>query len=78
MSSKYLVKILRDDYLNSDILVTVYEVLKLVEDTNYGTIAIVKNNTDEGWKIECHFLEEFLQYDYKFSDDEKYKDWINL
>lgn len=74
---RYLVQTYRDDYLNFDILVTVYEVLKLIEDTDYGTIVIVKNNTDEGWEVECHFLEEFLRYDYKFSDDEKYKDWVN-
>ena len=74
---RYLVQTFRDDYLNVDILVTVYEVLKLIEDNEYGTIAIVKTNKSEGWVIECHFLEEFLQYDYKFSDDEKYDNWIN-
>lgn len=74
---RYLVQTYHSEHFNTDILITVYEVLKLIEDTDYGTVVIVKNNTDEGWKIECHFLEEFLQYDYKFSDDEKYKDWIN-
>lgn len=77
MSGKYLVQTFRDDPLNVDILVTVYEVLKLIEDTDYGTIVVVRNNTDEGWKIECFFLDEALMYDYEFSDDEKYKNWVN-
>lgn len=77
MSGKYLVQTYRDDYLNFDILVTVYEVLKLIEDTDYGTIVIANYVTDEGGKVECLFLEEALSYDYKFSNDEKYKDWIN-
>lgn len=75
---KYLVQTIHSDHFNVDILATVYEVLKLIEDIDYGTIAIVKNNTDEGWKIECHFLEEFLQYDYKFSDDKYKKDCSRL
>lgn len=74
---KYLVQTYRDGYLNADILVTVYKVLKLIEDKDYGTVVIADYVTDEGGKVECFFLEEALMYDYKFSDDEKYKDWIN-
>lgn len=70
--SKYLVQTFGDE-----ILVTVYEVLKLIEDADYGTIVIVKNNTDEGWEIDCFFLSEALMYNYKFSDDERYKNYIN-
>lgn len=75
---RYLVQTFIDDYFNEAVLTVVYEVLKIVEDSDYGTIAIVKNNTDEGWKIECFFLNEALEVGYKYSDDEKYKDWVNL
>jgi len=73
---KYLVQTIHSDHFNVDILVTVYKILKLIE-SDYGTIVIVNYVTDEGGKIECLFLEEALKYGYKFSDDEKYNNWIN-
>lgn len=75
--NKYLIQTIHSDHFNVDILVTVYEVLKLVEDSDYGTIVIANYVTDEGSKIECLFLDEALEYGYKFSDDKKYNNWIN-
>lgn len=72
MMGKYLVQ-----NFESCNLVTAYEVLKLIEDTEHGTIVIVRNNTNEGWGIECHFLHEFIEMGYKFSDEEQYNNWVN-
>jgi hypothetical protein len=73
--SKYLVKEIKD-YFGNEVLTTVIEVLKMI-DTEYGTVVIFKS-TDEGiCYIDTALLDKLQEYEYKFSDDEKYKDWIN-
>lgn len=74
-SGKYLVKEIRD-YFGNLIIATVLEVLKLV-DTEYGTIVIYKFTDKNTWYIETSFLHELEGDDYKFSDNEEYKDWVN-
>ena len=73
--SKYLVKRIADQFDN-DILVIVVEVLEKIE-TNYGTIIIGKYRDKESWNNQCYFLDELKSYEYEFSDDDKYKEWIN-
>ena len=73
---KYLVQTIHSDHFNADILVTVLEVLQLI-DTEYGTIVIIKHDTDEGWSIDPLFLNEILENGYVFSDDEKYKEHLS-
>jgi len=73
---KYLVQTIHDDHFNADILVTVLQVLQLIE-SEHGTIVVVKHDTDEGWSIDPYFLNDVLELDYIFSDDEKYKEHLS-
>lgn len=73
--SKYLVQEVKD-YFDHIVLTNVLEVLQQIE-SDYGTIVVVKYDTDEGWIVEPQFLQESLEFGYIFSDDEKYKDWVN-
>ena len=68
---KYLVQ-----NFNNGTVITVYEVLELV-DSSYGTIVIARTNLEECWENQCFFLNDALEQNYIFSDDEKYKDWVN-
>jgi len=72
---KYLVQTHRSDHFNADILVTVLEVLQLVE-SDYGTIVVLKHDSGDGWNISPYFLDEVLKDGYKFSDNEKYKKYL--
>lgn len=72
---RYLVQEVKD-YFGHIVLTNVLEVLQQIE-SDYGTIVIVKYDTDEGWIIEPQFLQESLDFGYKFSDDEKYNNWVN-
>jgi hypothetical protein len=71
---RYLVQEVKD-YFDNIILTNVLEVLQLVE-SNYGTIVIIKHDTDEGWSIDPLFLNQILEDGYIFSDDEKYKEHL--
>ena len=68
---KYLVQ-----NFNEGILITVYEVLELV-DSSYGTIVIAQTNLEGSWENQCFFLNEALERNFIFSDDEIYKSWVN-
>jgi len=57
----------------------VQKVLQLIE-SDYGTIVVVKFDTEESWKIDLNFVNNLQEWGYKFSDDEKYKEqftWEN-
>lgn len=77
--SKYLVKETKN-YFSEDpnaIIIDAFQVLEIV-DSIHGKI-IIANYLCSGYPddIEPYFLDKLLEDGYKFSDDEKYKDWIN-
>lgn len=72
---KYLVREINNPGLNN--ITDVLQVLEILE-SKYGQV-VIANYFCSGYRddIEPYFLKELLEDGYKFSDDNKYKDWIN-
>jgi hypothetical protein len=71
---KYLVQEVKD-YFGNIVLINVLEVLQLVE-SDYGTVVVIKFDTEKSWKIDLNFLSDLQEWGYIFSDDEKYKEHL--